>query len=1405
MLPHVRQEALTKGTERKLHQLCYSRGDAGEMLKVRADYKLPKEEDGKYWQLHLVDSPGIEVPEDNLQGMLAVLIACHAIMGSQKVELPSHKKLLPDLDITEDEAEELIQTVIHLCTQSLMMTMLYHEVNGFEQYVLAKLLPDHAYIFKDEITTLNEGGILHEHETMTGDTHLLCKAHLNCYLLEAGLTEFPMEKFQIDGTSYTRLIRSLRLPQNDIKALPEDFFPSFPSLVEFDVSHNKLSILPKGIGKCKKLCGINVKKNNLQNLPEELLELKDQPLRLEISENPIHSLPEVICHLENLQRLLANNLLLTSLPENFGNLKNLNYLTLKHNCLQVLPSSFKNLKKLKSLSLEGFPWFKHKPNGFLSQEDFGEFLKGTYADKWLEMHKEDKASLYEFFDEDSNGLLDEKEIAKLNACLFHIFPRFRGTEEESGIPAEILELENLEYLDLQFQGITHIPDTISKLHKLQELVVSFNPCLETISPLAGKLPLKRLVLDECPSIRTPPKEIISKGFQTIYAYLRRLISGSVECKRTKLMLVGLGGVGKTSLVKAIMSGGGVGETQEAIPQVTDGIDICTWTVTREKETVSYSVWDFAGQTVYYNTHQFFLSDRAVYLLLWNIRQGHEHAGLDFWLNSIAVHAPKAPILVVGTHLDQVSKVEIPVEEMQQKYSQIKGFHFVSSHSGQGIKDLQEMLLDVTLEQPYIGEQIPQVWLNLEKEIIKLRTTESVVSYVSLEDLALTKSGIYDKSEVSQAVQFLHELGSLQHFDNNFLKSHVVINPQWIVDVMSCVVSVNDSHIKDGYFNHTDIPKVWEDYPADLHWWLLRLTEEYDLTFQLPDKPVNLVPCLLPEKQPHFDWPELDRENGEREAKMIYKFDYLPAGLFNRAQVRLYEFSDSSVIWKRGSRLKKNDHIALLTQFRDSELHVKVQGTTPENVLFLVHEVFEGLITESFQGVVYDYLMPCPDCSKAHARDPHMFSASSIRRATQLKAPFLQCTKYFHVIPLTDLHSMMPPESSTDYDLQLVQTVRGLTDLRKDMSADIFISYCAKDVPKKSEKRVAPVDVCRDLEEAGYRCWFQEDPSSQSLEVTAIALRDARVFLACISDNYIEDQDCCAMFKYACTTLRKSIVLVVLGDSMNWQTSQIGLLVAGEVYVNMQQKDKYTSKLEELAKKLDMNTLLKKDEAIDYPPVFISYAWANSARAVELGTPEKEGAAGFGDPRDYKDFLEKNGIKCWLDVEQVGANGLFEDIAVGLQNAKLVVACISDQYAESTNCNMEFRFAKTALNLPIIVVTVGRGQMWRKSEVGMLSINYPVVSHDDTDQLLKLVKENLPSEVQQPVSNETKEKKKEKEQANQQQKNTSFQELYELAQRKFLRQVAKLADSFNMEAYPRLVVIDHMATEETEEGKIVEQE
>ena len=51
------------------------------------------------------------------------------------------------------------------------------------------------------------------------------------------------------------------------------------------------------------------------------------------------------------------------------------------------------------------------------------------------------------------------------------------------------------------------------------------------------------------------------------------------------------------------------------------------------------------------------------------------------------------------------------------------------------------------------------------------------------------------TQIQRALQFLHDLGTIQYFDNDFLRDHIVIDPQWIVDVMAAVVSVTDSKIK----------------------------------------------------------------------------------------------------------------------------------------------------------------------------------------------------------------------------------------------------------------------------------------------------------------------------------------------------------------------------------------------------------------------------------------------------------------------------------------------------------------------------------------------------------------------------------------------------------------------------------
>ena len=58
---------------------------------------------------------------------------------------------------------------------------------------------------------------------------------------------------------------------------------------------------------------------------------------------------------------------------------------------------------------------------------------------------------------------------------------------------------------------------------------------------------------------------------------------------------------------------------------------------------------------------------------------------------------------------QVAKYNLDMSELKAKYKQIAGFHFVSSVTRSGISNLEKDLVEVTLQQKYIGEKIPVIF------------------------------------------------------------------------------------------------------------------------------------------------------------------------------------------------------------------------------------------------------------------------------------------------------------------------------------------------------------------------------------------------------------------------------------------------------------------------------------------------------------------------------------------------------------------------------------------------------------------------------------------------------------------------------------------------------------------------
>jgi len=93
-------------------------------------------------------------------------------------------------------------------------------------------------------------------------------------------------------------------------------------------------------------------------------------------------------------------------------------------------------------------------------------------------------------------------------------------------------------------------------------------------------------------------------------------------------------------------------------------------------------------------------------------------------------------------------------------------------------------------------------------------------------------------------------------------------------------------------------------------------------------------------------------------------------------------------------------------------------------------------------------------------------------------------------------------------------------------------------------------------------------------------------------------------------------------------------------------------------------------------IFISYSWADKAVVHKI-----------------VGLLEKQGLSCWIDVgEMIGGDQLFAEMDKGITSSRIFIACCSNQYTSSINCQRELMLAADRKKL-IIPTWVGEIDVW----------------------------------------------------------------------------------------------------------------
>ena len=285
----------------------------------------------------------------------------------------------------------------------------------------------------------------------------------------------------------------------------------------------------------------------------------------------------------------------------------------------------------------------------------------------------------------------------------------------TALPPEIGQLKNLQHLSVYNNQLSQLPAEIGQLSQLEELDLRHNQLRELPREMGQLMGLKRLFLQNNP-LEIPP-EIVEKTDDPaviISYYLQLRAEPTKPLNEAKMLLVGQGSVGKTSLVNCLLR-----QPFNRHESKTEGINIQRWTIQPENRTVQLNVWDFGGQEIMHATHQFFLSQRSLYLLVLNARLGEEENRLEYWLKIIQSFGGDSPVIVVGNQVDQ-QRLDLDRQGLQEKYPAIHAFVETSCATGEGIDNLRTLIANKIGQLEHLNSQLPLSWFEVKEELEQLQ-------------------------------------------------------------------------------------------------------------------------------------------------------------------------------------------------------------------------------------------------------------------------------------------------------------------------------------------------------------------------------------------------------------------------------------------------------------------------------------------------------------------------------------------------------------------------------------------------------------------------------------------------------------------------------------------------------------
>jgi small GTP-binding protein len=565
--------------------------------------------------------------------------------------------------------------------------------------------------------------------------------------------------------------------------------------------------------------------------------------------------------------------------------------------------------------------------------------------------------------------LSRNQLSSLPTELCHLKKLtvlYLGGNQLTTLPLEISQLKNLQRLHLGGNQLASLPPEICQLTKLKRLNLNGNQ-LTTLPPEICQLTsLTALNLSGNP-LNSPPYEIAEQGIEAIREYFAELDKGEQPLNEVKILLIGDGAAGKTSLVKQLR-----GEAFDKDEDTTHGISIKGWEQEVGGRQIRINIWDFGGQEIQHATHQFFLSKRSLYVL---VLDGRKDERTEYWLRHVEAFGGSSPVLIVLNKIDSNPSFDLNRPFLLEKYPGIRDFFRISCKSGKGVAQFKEELLAALNKVEMIGTLWPGSWF-----AVKRRLEEMDRPYISAAEYGgiCQEAGITEEQGRETLVDFLHDLGVAVHFKDFILDAMHVLDPVWVTEAVYKIITAEKMADSKGLLRLDALKEILKEQPAprfaslrsmlrlrcakrhccppDTHPYIMGLMEKFELCYPV-GKDAVLIPQLLPVSEPEFTF----KQDGSLRFALHYP-DFLPPSVFPRFMVKAHRDIKAETCWRTGVLLEDQRSGAQALVKADVEarrINIWVQGEQRREYLHYLRYLLAD-INSGFEKLAISERVPMPD-------------------------------------------------------------------------------------------------------------------------------------------------------------------------------------------------------------------------------------------------------------------------------------------------------------------------------------------------------------------------------------------------------------------------------------------------------------